>query len=245
MRVVISQPMYFPWPGHMEQIASADIYVFYDDVQFTSRNFFHRVQIVGSGTTEWLTIPLRRRSQRERINRLYIDSLPNTSHAHIEKFSRSYAKAPFATDALSLMESVFALESLTLDTLCEHSTRSLCEYLGINNTQFAKSSLLGTPGTSSERLLAICRHLGASEYVTGHGAMNYLDHEAFDAARIQVLYADYSLSEYPQLGPAFTPYVSTLDLIAMTGPQARTYIRPQLVPWKEFIARRAQEPTPQ
>lgn len=245
MRVVISQPMYFPWPGHMEQIASADTYVFYDDVQFTSRNFFHRVQIVGSSTPEWLTIPLRHRSQRAPINRLHIDSLPDTSRSHIEKFRRFYAAAPFGRDAVSVMERAFSHDSLTLDTLCEHSTRSLCEYLGINNTQFATSSSLAIPGASSERLLAICKHFGATEYVTGHGAMNYLNHEAFDAAGIQVLYIDYSLSEYPQLRVGFTPYVSTLDLIAMTGPAARTYIRPRLVPWKDFIARRTAEPMPQ
>jgi hypothetical protein len=102
--------------------------------------------------------------------------------------------------------------------------------------------LLGIPGAATERLLAICRHFNATEYVTGHGALNYLDHSAFDAAGIQVLYADYSLAEYPQLGEGFTPYVSTLDLIAMTGPDARSYIRPTLVPWRDFQARRMKEP---
>jgi hypothetical protein len=244
MRVVISQPMYFPWPGHMEQVASADVYVFYDDVQFTPRSFIHRVQIKCSKKTEWLTVALRQRSQREMINRLCIGSVADTAHNHIDRFLRHYANAPYSRDAVSLMERVFALESVTLDALCEHSTRAICQYMGINNTRFAKSSLLAIPGASSERLLAICKHFGANEYVTGHGAMNYLNHEAFDAAGIQVLYADYSLSEYPQLGEGFTPYVSTLDLIAMMGPEARAFIRPRLVPWREFVARRTKEPTP-
>lgn len=241
MRVVISQPMYFPWPGHMEQIASADVYVFYDDVQFTPRNFFHRVQIKSSDTTEYLTVALQHRSQRAIINELLLDSLEQTTKIHTRTFWQHYSKAPFGRDALTLMEQVFALESVTLDDLCKHSTRALCAYLDLSKPQFTASSLLGIPGAATDRLLAICRHFNATEYVTGHGALNYLDHSAFDAAGIQVLYADYSLAEYPQLGEGFTPYVSTLDLIAMTGPDARSYIRPTLVPWREFQARRMKE----
>ena len=52
--VVISQPMYFPWIGIFEQIRLADVFVFYDDVQFT-RGFINRVQYKTPQGTGWIT----------------------------------------------------------------------------------------------------------------------------------------------------------------------------------------------
>ncbi|NBX37756.1 MAG: hypothetical protein EBR10_11170, partial [Planctomycetes bacterium] len=44
MRIVISQSMYFPWVGFLEQMSLADIFVVYDDVQFSKGSFTSRVQ---------------------------------------------------------------------------------------------------------------------------------------------------------------------------------------------------------
>ena len=43
--VVISQPMLFPWVGMFEQVALADVFVHYDDVQFSKGSFTNRVQL--------------------------------------------------------------------------------------------------------------------------------------------------------------------------------------------------------
>ena len=59
MRVVISQSMYFPWVGMLEQIRLADVFIHYDDVQFSKGSFSNRVQVKQpDGTSAWMTIPL-------------------------------------------------------------------------------------------------------------------------------------------------------------------------------------------
>lgn len=245
MRVVISQPMYFPWPGHMEQVASADVYVFYDDVQFSKGSFTNRVQIKQRGGTQWLTVPIKKHRLSSQIGEITVLDANEMSMRHTQTFQDTYHSAPYCEEALQLLRSVFTDHDDSLARVSAGSTVALTEYLGLSGVHFVSSSALAIGGSSWERVLRICQFFKATEYITGHGAMNYLDHEAFAAAGIQVLYADYSLSEYPQLGECFTPYVSTLDLIAMTGPEARAFIRPRLVPWREFIARSSKEPTPQ
>ena len=37
--VVISQPMYFPWVGMLEQMRLADVFVHLDDAQFSKGGF--------------------------------------------------------------------------------------------------------------------------------------------------------------------------------------------------------------
>ena len=37
MKCVILQPSYIPWRGYFHQIEKADLFVFYDDVQYDDR----------------------------------------------------------------------------------------------------------------------------------------------------------------------------------------------------------------
>ena len=63
MIVAINQPCYLPWRGFFALMKAADVFVFYDDVQFTSntsRSFFARVQLKTAGGRRWLSVPVRK-----------------------------------------------------------------------------------------------------------------------------------------------------------------------------------------
>ena len=81
-------------------------------------------------------------------------------------------------------------------------------------------------------------HFEGDVYVTGHGAKNYLDHEAFERGGVHVEYMDYQRRAYPQLHGEFTPYVSILDLIANMGREGRDLICSGTVSWREFHVNR-------
>ncbi len=228
----------------MEQVASADVYVFYDDVQFSKGSFTNRVQIRQRSGTQWLTVPLKKHPLSSQIREVAVVDAPELAVRHTQIFQDTYHKAPYCEEALQLLRSAFTDHDDSLAGVSAGSTVALAEYLGLSGVHFVSSSTLSISGSSWERVLRICQFFKATDYITGHGAMNYLDHEAFDAAGIQVLYADYSLSEYPQIGEGFTPYVSALDLVAMTGREARAFIRPRLVPWREFMVRWSKEAAP-
>lgn len=49
-----------------------------------------------------------------------------------------------------------------------------------------KSKELGISGASSQRLLDICISLNCDTYVTGHGAINYLDQKLFETSQTNV-----------------------------------------------------------
>ena len=81
--------------------------------------------------------------------------------------------------------------------------------------------------------------VGGTRYVTGHGAANYLDHEAFVAAGVAVEYMAYSKTPWPRQTPGFTPFASILDLVAHTGLDAGRYLRPATVDWRTFLRQRS------
>jgi hypothetical protein len=235
--VVISQPMYFPWPGFFELVGCADIYAHLDDTQFSKGSFTNRVQIKQPGGHVWMTIPLVDKGSFKEIRRLE-PADPGFRLRHRDLVRQALRGAPHLDVALELFDSVMQRDAL-VDTLAA-SIEESAAHLGVAGPrQWLRTSDLELPGRKTSRVLDIVKALGGTRYVTAHGAAGYLDHEAFEAAGISVDYVDYSLSPYPQQHGAFTPYVSVLDLIANTGRDAGGHIQPRTTPWREFLARRA------
>jgi hypothetical protein len=60
MRCVILQPSYIPWRGYFDLIRRADVFVFYDDVQYDDGGWRNRNRIKTEQGTKWLSIPVRK-----------------------------------------------------------------------------------------------------------------------------------------------------------------------------------------
>jgi hypothetical protein len=237
--VVILQPQFFPWRGVFEQIRLADEFVHMDDVQFPQgRHFTTRVQIKTASGPLWLTVPVSRHASRAPIAEVEIDYVSDWRAKHIRTFEMSYARAPFAAKALGIISDVYALRPRTIAELDIAALERCAAELGLNAT-FSRASATPAGGVKSERLVNLLTPRGATCYVTGHGALNYLDEDTFTAAGIEVRVMDYTRRPYPQLHGAFDPHVSILDLIANLGPQSATALDSPAIPWREALALRA------
>jgi hypothetical protein len=236
--VVISQPMYFPWYGHLEQLKHCDTYVFYDDVQFSKGSVFNRVQLKNGDQKSWMTVPLKNADLGLNINQRLPTEQKDWRNEHLKLFRDLYNNAPFFNDALQVLESVLYEYSVgsSLALLSEASTKALALAFGLRHIEYKRSSQLGITGHSSQRVADICSLLNATRYITGHGAKHYLDHNLFDTRGISVQYISYGLRQYPQhSGNHFVPYVSALDCIANCGPESNEYLGGSLVSWKAFL----------
>lgn len=257
-RVVISQPMFFPWVGMFEQLRLADVYVHYDDVQFSKGSFTNRVQIKTFQGPRWLTLPVAVHLG-EAINHVRLAQGPlapgppppgpparSTRQSpasadwrarHLGLLAQAFAGAPHAEEALSLVRRVYEPSH---DQLCELVIASMEAVLGYFElapaVRFLRSSQMNVPGSGWARVLEIIKRAEGDVYVTGHGARNYLDHEAFERAGVRVEYMDYERRPYPQLHGAFTPHVSILDLVANVGRTGRSVITSGTKPWREFLS---------
>lgn len=233
--VVISQSMYFPWVGLLEQVRLADIFVHYDDVQF-ARGFYNRVQIKTANGTRWMTVPTRDRHRGQRIDEVRIDESEDWRASHRSHLIHAYRRAPFLDDLLGVVDAVFAEPADSLADVTRQSILAIAAYFGLDReTCFLRSDEMGVLGSSSQRLKDLTAALGGTVYITGHGARNYLDHDLFERSGIDVRYMEYACVPYPQLHGAFTPYVTGLDLIANCGRAGGKVIRSGSVNWKEFM----------
>ncbi len=231
--VVISQPMFFPWVGMLEQMALADVFVHLDDAQFSKGGFFNRVQIKTAEGTPWLTVPLAENKLGQPLNETQ-PAAHDWQRKHLATLQQTYASAPHGAEMVALVEGVLSAEEISLAALSVASMEALAKVFGVLPGTIFRASEMEVAGTGSDRVLAICQSLGATRYVTGHGAADYLDHAAFESAGIAVEYMDYAKEPYPQLHGGFTPFVSALDLLANCGQAGRDVIAPRTVCWEDF-----------
>ena len=56
--LVVLQPSYLPWLGYFDQMSKADVFVWYDDVQFDKHGWRNRNRIKSPKGPLWLTVPV-------------------------------------------------------------------------------------------------------------------------------------------------------------------------------------------
>jgi hypothetical protein len=235
-RVVISQSMYFPWVGMLEQLRLADKFVHYDDVQFSKGSFTNRVQVKTASGLRWLTLPLLGFKLGQRIDQVQLNEDKDWRSQHRETLRQAYLKAPFREDMLRLVDDVFSERTSSLSKIARSSMQALADYFELTpSIQVYDAANMGIPGHGSQRVLDIVETLNGGIYITGHGARNYLDHELFESRGVEVRYMDYQRLPYPQMNGEFTPYVTALDLVANCGKAGVEFIQSEAISWREFL----------
>jgi len=220
MRIAILQPGYLPWLGFFDQMRRCDRFVIYDDVQYTRRDWRSRNRIKTRDGAQWLTVPVVSRGRyHQLINETEIDYSQNWVRKHLGAIQASYAQATFFDKYYPGLAEIMNSSPRRLLDLDIAIIRLCADWLGIA-TELLFSSDLNVEGASSERLVNICRRLGANRYLTGDAARDYLDEALFAAAEVEVEYHGYEHPCYRQLHGEFIPYLSVIDLRFNNGPES-------------------------
>ncbi len=220
---VISQSNYLPWKGYFQMIAETDIFVFYDTVQFTKRDWRSRNKIMTPRGPTWLTIPVGGDRNR-RIDEVVLPK-GEWRENHIETIRRIYAYSNNIRDLESILEPIFENEKITLlSEFNQAIIRKISEYLELN-TIFMNASDFDVKGDRIERLIEICKAVDADVYLSGPAAQNYITNE-FENSGIELKWMEYGPFDiYEQCGPNFSHEVSIIDTIAVLGKETIAHIR--------------------
>ncbi len=233
-RVAILQSNYIPWKGYFDIINDVDLFVFYDDVQYTKNDWRNRNKIKTPNGLMWLSVPAG-----TDLNRLVCDvRLVDThwTHKHWKSLEQFYSGAPhFKRYAAFFRDVYLGMRWERLSDLNQYLIKSIArEYLGIS-TQFADSRDFASEGKKLDRLMELIGQLGASVYVSGPAAKTYIDPDRFAQIGVELIYKSYEgYPEYPQQYPPFEHGVSIVDMLFNIGPEAPHHIWG----WRDAIARK-------
>jgi len=228
-RTTIVQSNYIPWKGYFDLIGWSDEIILFDDVQFTKRDWRNRNLIKTPNGMLWLTIPVE---VKGKFTQRICDSVvsvenKNWARKHLSSIEQNYVKANFFQQYRPWLRDLFARAEgeAFLSKINHIFLTAICEVLGIK-TKITWSMDYGIIDGKNERLIDLCKKSGASEYLSGPAAKDYMDLTAFANAGLKVTFADYSnYPEYTQLNPPFEHGVSVLDLIFNEGPRARDFMK--------------------
>lgn len=212
--VAIHQPNYLPWPGYFHKMMNSDIFVFLDDVKFTSNSVIHRNKIKTPDGWTWLTVPTKGSSKKP-INSVQIATTESWKKTHLKSITHLYSNAKYYEKTEPIME-LYDQEWEKLIELNAASINTVADILGID-TEILYASDLDITSKKTERIVDICKSLGADVYYSGEGARDYQDESVFKKAGIDLVYQSFQYPTYEQQFGEFIPNLSIIDMLANVG----------------------------
>lgn len=225
MILAAHQPSYLPWLGYLDKMAKADVFVVMDDLQYEAQNYQNRNRVKLNNGPGWLTVPLERGAQTDRICDKRIQNGGNPKE-HWQRrtwitLKTHYGKAPHFARYADELEDLYTRPWERLLDVDLHVLSLARRWLGIE-TPMLRSSSLSLVGQKTDRIIDMCKKVGARLYLSGKGgSTTYLDIEAMQRAGITVVWQTFSHPVYPQRYPAlgFVSHLAFLDLLLNCGPE--------------------------
>lgn len=227
-KIAILQSNYIPWKGYFDIIAAVDEFVLYDEVQYTRHDWRNRNKIVQAGKLQWLKVPAVTNGDLKIPIKDVGIANGDWAGAHWTEIEKAYGKAlGFDAYGVELQKTYDAVRVLTrLTEVNELLLRVLCKLLDIDKPIIRAETIARETANPTARLVEICTARGASTYVSGPAAKDYIEQDRFDAAGITLRYVDYAgYPVYDQVAAEFTHGVSVIDLLMRCGPEARSHLK--------------------
>lgn len=222
--VVILQSSYIPWKGYFDLIRDADLFVFYDDRQFTKRDWRTRNKIKTPQGCKWITVPVGGDTDRYICDVLINDF--SWQRSHWDSIKQNYIMCKYFNLYRGFFEDIYLSKRWgNISTMNQYIIKAISsDLLGIN-TEFSDSREFNASGDKLDRLLDIVVKTRATNYISGPSAKDYIIPELFKEIGVNLIWKDYSnYPVYPQSYPPFEHGVSILDLLFNVGPAAQDYI---------------------
>ena len=221
---LITQSNYIPWKGYFDSISKVDIFINYDDMQYTKRDWRNRNLIKTPHGLHWLSIPVN-------VSGKYFQKISDTSIAdpkwhksHLEIIKQNYNKAEYFKEVWPWVEELYLTCNYKyLTEINMHFIDAFMNFLSIK-TPIRYSSEFQLNEERTMRLVNICTEVGANDYFSGPAAKAYMQEDFFKEKGIEVHYFQYSgYKEYNQLFPPIEHGLSIMDLVLNTGSAAKDF----------------------
>ena len=214
MKLGIMQPYFIPYFGYWQLMNAVDKYVIYDDVNFIKGGWINRNRILVNGEPKYFNVPMLGASPYKLINEVGVNNDRKLTDKNLRALEGAYRKAPYYGDVFPLMERVLESGKDDIASYIAESFRIIGEYLDIK-TEFIISSDLekDCEQKGQDKVLSICKLLGATEYYNAIGGQELYSFEDFKAQDITLKFLKTSDIVYEQFGNEFQPNLSIVDVM--------------------------------
>lgn len=209
--VAIMQPYLFPYLGYYQLVSRVKTFVYLDDVNFIKKGYINRNYIRLNNKPYRFTLPIINASQNRSINKHYFLDYEGKM---LDFISHSYKKAPNFFQVMPIITNIFTQTDRNVAKLAARSIEGVFNYLGLNR-HFLFSSEIPKNNElySQDRIIDICKILGAQRYTNAIGGLNLYNREEFKLAGIELEFIRKGNLTYKASGYPFIPNLSIIDAL--------------------------------
>lgn len=207
------QPYFFPYIGYFQLINSVDKFIIYDNIKYTKKGWINRNRFLQNGCSAIFSLPLKKGSDQLNIFERQISDDFNPTKL-LSVFKGSYIKAPYYKQVSILLEVILSFEHNNLFNYLHNSILEICRYLEVD-TEIVISSGLDVDHslTSSERVIALCKSVGAKTYINPAGGVDLYDKSQFLSKGIELGFLETNPIQYTQFKDPFISSLSIIDVL--------------------------------
>jgi hypothetical protein len=213
MRLGIMQPYFLPYIGYYQLIAAVDIFVVYDNIKYTKKGWINRNRMLLNGSDVMFSLPLKKDSDTKYV--LDREISPDFDRKKLlNQFRGAYGRSPYFAQTFPLLERIIHCQDNNLFGYLHHALIESCRHLSIDTEICISSSIdIDHELKAQERVLALCRALGANTYINTIGGTELYDEGAFFQLGIELQFIKAKPFEYTQFSSPFMPWLSIVDVL--------------------------------
>lgn len=207
------QPYFFPYIGYWQLINSVDKYIIYDDVNYIKGGWINRNRILINDKPSFVNLKMNGASQNKLIKEVQVSNDNQWKNKLLKTIEHCYKKAPFFDRAFSIIEEIIHNDEEILSLYLENLIRKVAVYLEIE-TEIILSSTIKKDNDlkGQDKILHICKILGAKEYYNAIGGVGLYSPGEFEANGIKLRFLKTQAIEYKQFNK-FEPNLSIIDVM--------------------------------
>jgi len=216
------QPYLFPYLGYFQLMKAVDTFVIFDDVNYIKKGWINRNRILVDGKPFLFTMPLEKISQNKLICDARVSpSLPQWLDRFFEQLRHGYHRAQYYDHCIDVIRPLFYGEDRRLNVFLSLQMKELARHLGIDAELVYSSEILKNPDIKAQdKIIDICKRLGAKHYVNLPGGRELYQSDAFLENDLELLFVESSPIEYKQFDEAFVPNLSIIDVMMFNSREA-------------------------
>ena len=213
MKLAIMQPYFFPYIGYFQLIDSVDLFIIYDNIQYTKKGWVNRNRILQNNKDVVISLPLKKDSDFKCICDRMVSGDYNPRKL-LNKIHGAYSRAPYFSQTFLLLEKILLYKEDNLFRFLRNSIVGVCEHLRLP-TKIMTSSDTGIDHKfkGQEKVIAICEAVNANVYINAIGGKELYSKDEFQKRGIQLNFNHSQSFEYTQFGNEFIPQLSIIDVM--------------------------------
>lgn len=217
MKVAIMQPYFLPYLGYYQLANTADVFVIYDNLKYTKKGWINRNRYLTGGKINNFSLPLEKDSDFALISSRKISN-DFDAHKTLNRIFEAYRKSPFLSETMPLLSSVLLYQDKGLFNFIKNSISLMFDHLGITTRILTASDIpIDHDLRGEEKVIAICKELGADVYINPPGGVELYEHKNFLSEGIELQFINPALHPYPQHCTEFLPALSVIDPLMQIG----------------------------